>query len=105
MPQKIYKLCLIRGYKEAYYQLSDAKKKALWDQVMKNIDQVGAKITTSTYNCRWSNDQYVQWFTMEYPNIESAIADATGAEAAELYRYLISETILGIEEGGPAAPP
>jgi hypothetical protein len=30
MPQKIYKLVLIRGYTEAYYQLTEVEKHALW---------------------------------------------------------------------------
>ena len=34
---------------------------------------------------------------MKYPNIESAIADTDGVRKAGLFRYMISETILGIE--------
>lgn len=34
---------------------------------------------------------------MEYPDIEAVIADTTGVEKAELFRYMVSETILGIE--------
>src|SRR5258708_3380544 len=104
MPQKIYKLCLIRGYKEAWYQLSAAEKQSLWDRVMKNLERVGAKSSTPSYDCRWSNDQYLEWFTMEYPRVEVAMAETAFAEAAALWRYLISETILGIERGQQAAP-
>ena len=98
MPQRIYKLCLIRGYTEAYYQLSEAEKKSLWDKVFKVIEQAGAKLSTPYYHCRWSCDRYQEWFTIEYPSIESTMADTAGVEAAELFRYMISETILGIEE-------
>jgi len=35
---------------------------------------------------------------MKYPNVESAIADTNGVRKAGLFRYMISETILGIEE-------
>jgi hypothetical protein len=104
MPQKIYKLCLIRGYKEAWYHLSEAEKQSLWDRVMKNLERLGVKSGPS-YSCRWSNDQYSSWFTMEYPSVEAAIADTAVAEAADLWRYLISETIMGIEEVAQAAPP
>lgn len=97
MAQKIYKLCLIRGYTEAYYQLSQEAKNKLWEQVGKAIEKAGAKMATPYYNCRWSNDKYNTFFTMEYPDVESAIADTTGVEEAELFRYIISETILGIE--------
>ena len=98
MSQKIYKLCLIRGSTEAYYQLSEEDKKNLWDQVGAAVSKVGAKRATPYYNCRWSNDKYVTFFTMEYPDVESAIMDTAGVDQAGLLRYLVSETILGIEE-------
>lgn len=99
MSKKIYKLCLIRGYTEAYYQLSEDEKKSLWERVGKAIEKAGAKMATPYYSCRWSNDKYHTFFTMEYPDVESAIMDTTGVEEAGLFRYMVSETILGIEEG------
>jgi hypothetical protein len=103
MSKKIYKLCLIRGYTEAYYQLSEEEKKSLWDRVSKAIEKAGAKMATPYYSCRWSNDAYHTFFTMEYPDIESAMMDTTGVEAAGLFRYLVSETILGVEQDVEAA--
>lgn len=97
MSQKIYKLCLIRGYTEAYYQLSEEEKKKLWERVGNAIDKAGAKMATPYYNCRWSNDKYLIFFTMEYPNVEAAMIDTAGVEEAQLFRYLVTETILGIE--------
>jgi hypothetical protein len=97
MSQKIYKLCLIRGYTEAYYQLSDEEKNQLMEKVGEAIEKAGAKMATPYFNSRWSNDKYMIFFTMEYPNIEAAMADTEGVEKAELFRYLISETILGTE--------
>ncbi len=98
MSKKIYKLCLVRGYTEAYHQLAEEQKKKLWESVMNVIQKAGAKMTTPYYNCRWSNDKYRVFWIMEYPDIEAAIADTTGVEKAELFRYMVSETILGIEE-------
>lgn len=97
--QKIYKLVLIRGYTEAYYQLSKGEREELWERVGKVVDQAGAKMSTPYYNCRWSNDEYLLFFTMEYPNVEAAMADTAGVEKAQLFRYLLSETILGVEAG------
>lgn len=57
----------------------------------------------SSNRCRWSNDKYLTFFTMEYPDVESAIMDTTGVEEAGLFRYMVSETILGIEEGTAGA--
>ena len=102
MAQKIHKLCLIQGYTEAYYQLSQEAKDKFWAEVGKTIEKAGAKMSTPYYDCRWSNDKYMTFFTMEYPNIEAAIADTAGVEKAELFRYMVSETILGIES--PEAP-
>jgi hypothetical protein len=100
--RKIYKLCLIRGYTEAYYQLNEEAKTCLWEQIMQVIEQAGAKMATPSYNCRWSNDKYLSFFTMEYPDVEAAMMDTAGVEKAELFRYLVSETLLGTEEGGGA---
>jgi hypothetical protein len=102
MSQKIYKLCLIRGYTEAYYQLSEEEKNKLFEKVGQAIEKAGAKMATPYYNSRWSNDKYMTFFTMEYPNIEAAMADTDGVEKAELFRYMISETILGVV--APEAP-
>jgi hypothetical protein len=49
MAQKIHKLCLIRGYTEAYYQLSQEAKDKLWAEVGKVIEKAGAKMSTPYY--------------------------------------------------------
>jgi len=97
MSKKIYKLCLIRGYTEAYYQLSAKEKEQLWGQIGHVIEATGAKMVTPYYDCRWSNDKYQSFFIVEYPDIEAAIADTAAIEEADLFHYMISETILGIE--------
>jgi hypothetical protein len=98
MQKPIYKLCLIHGFTEAYYQLSDEQKKALWDDLDRVLEPTGAKLCGPYYDCQWSNDKYITWFIMEYPGIESAIMDTHGCQSIQLFRYMISETILGIEE-------
>ena len=103
MPRKIYKLCLIRGYTEAYHQLSEEEKKNLWERVKNAIEKAGAKMSTPYYDCRWSNDKYSTFFIMEYPDVECAMLDTAGVEEAGLFRYIVSETILGVEETGDVA--
>ena len=103
MSKKIHKLCLIRGYTEAYYQLSEDEKKSLWDRVSQAIEKAGAKMATPYYSCRWSTDKYHTFFIMEYPDVESAMLDTAGVEEAGLFRYLISETILGVEQSSEEA--
>ena len=102
MAQKLYKLCLIRGYKEAFYLLSDEEKQRLYQQVGNAIEKAGAKMSSPYYNCRWSNDKYMTFFIMEYPNLDSALQDTAGVEAVELFRYMDSETILGIVDNESA---
>ena len=104
MATKIHKLCLIRGYTEAYHQLSEEEKKNLWDRVGQAIEKAGAKMASPYYNCRWSNDKYTSFFIMEYPDMESAMADTAGVEAAGRFRYMHSETILGVQEVEPSTP-
>ncbi len=60
-------------------------------------------MSTPYYDCRWSNDKYRTFYTMEYPNVEAAIMDTAGMEKAELFRYMISETILGVEQADKAS--
>jgi len=97
MSKTIYKLCLIRGYTEAYYQLTDAQKRDLWDELGKVLQPIGAERSGPYYDCQWANDKYLTWFIMKYPNLESAIADTHGVQKIQLFRYMNSETILGIE--------
>lgn len=46
--------------------------------------------------CHWSNDKYASFFIIEYPDIEAAIAETANADQAGLFKYILSETILGI---------
>jgi c-di-AMP phosphodiesterase-like protein len=62
MAKRIHKLCLIHGYTEAYYQLSEDERAKLWQQVTDVIEKTGAKMSTRYYNCRWSNDKYMTFF-------------------------------------------
>jgi len=98
MSQKIYKLVLVRGWTEAYYQLSEADKKKLGERIREVVAKAGAKMATPYYDCRWSNDKYATFFMMVYPDVETAIRDTASVEEIELFRYMVSETILGIEE-------
>lgn len=96
---------MIRGFTEAYYQLSEETRNHFWQAAGKaNKSSSGGKVHGPNYDCRWANDRYSMWFTMKYPDIEGAIADTHGVDKADMSRYLISETILGIEnEGDPTA--
>ena len=97
MAEKIFKLVLVRGYTEAYYQLSEAEKAELWQRVGEKVGRVGAKKITPYYSSRWSNDRFLLFFIMEYPGVDAAIGDTAGVEEIELFRYMVSDTVLAIE--------
>jgi len=98
MATPIVKLCLIRGFTEAYYHLSEQEHKTLWDTVTSGLDRVGAKMNGPYYDCRWSNDTYASFFLLEYPDTDAAIRDTANCEEAKLFRYMLSETILAIPQ-------
>jgi hypothetical protein len=87
MAKKIYKLCLMRRYTEAYYELSPEKKQQLTDDLYAAVYKTGAKMVTPYYNCRWANDEYDCFFILEYPDIEAAMADTAGVEKIEWFRF------------------
>lgn len=96
MSTPIYKLCLVKGMTEAYFQLSSEDKKAYDEATFQVVKEVGAEVVGPVYDCRWSNDQYDCWFILKYPSIEAAIADTDGVRKLGLFRYMVGETILGI---------
>ncbi|MDQ4138020.1 MAG: hypothetical protein M3116_04155 [Actinomycetota bacterium] len=98
MATPIVKLCLIRGYTEAYHQLSDAERKELWDKVDAGLQKVGGKLVGPYYDCRWSNDKYASFFLLEYPDVDAVIAESANVEEAGLFRYMVSETILSVRQ-------
>jgi hypothetical protein len=95
MSKPVYKLCLVKGFKEAWYQLSEAEQAALWKVNSEGIERTGAKVMGPLYDCRWSNDQYATFFIIEYPDIEAAMAETANVEKAHWFRYFDSVTILG----------
>jgi hypothetical protein len=100
MAHKIFKLVLIRGFTEAYYQLPEEENRKLHEAVHAAVEKAGAKVITPHYNCRWSNDQYASFFLMEFPDIESAIGNTADGDQVNLFRYIVGESILGIDPGG-----
>lgn len=98
MSKPIFKLCLVRGFTDAYYQLSDEERDRLWKQDEEGLKKVGAKVVGPYYECRWSNDKYASFFIIEYPDIEAAISETANADQAGLFKYILSETILGIAQ-------
>src|ERR1051326_515542 len=100
MSTKIFKLVLTKGFTQAYYKLSEEERKNLWKRGHKIVEKSGAKLVAPYYSCRWSTDKYMRFYVMEYPDVEAAIADTANIDEVEFFRYIESETILGVEETG-----
>lgn len=96
MATPITKLVLVRGYTEAYHQLTETERTAFWNKMESGNERSGAKIVSPLYNARWSNDRYHGFLLMEYPDTDAVIAESASAAETEHFRYVVAETILGI---------
>ena len=81
--------------KEAYYHHSEEEKNKLWDQIRDGMKKTGTKVI-GNYECRWPNDKYESFILMEYRDTQLLIDEIVNATKADRFRYLESETILGI---------
>lgn len=104
MTGPIYKLFIIRGFREAHYQLSKEESDRLWSNVGKNEESAGAKVVV-TCDIRWWNEAYANWGIVEYPDLQAVQKVTRAHEEIQLFRYVDSETYLGTKsEGFPASP-
>ena len=99
MSVPIYHLWIVRGFHEAYYQLSPEKRNQFWANAAGNPQAVGAKPIVAC-DSRWCNEAYSAWGIEEYPDVQ-AVQKATRAhEESEHFRYIKSETYLGTKIEG-----
>jgi hypothetical protein len=96
MATPITKLVLVRGYTEAYHQMTETERTAFWDKIEAGNERVGSKVISPLFNSRWSNDSYHGFLLMEYPDMDAVIAESASARAADHFRYVVAETLLGI---------
>ena len=84
--------------KEAFYKLSEERKKKFMLKDCKNLDELECKILMMFY-CRWSNEECNFFGVEEWPSIE-ALEERAKFEYEELeaYRYVESKTYLGTRE-------
>ncbi|MFT3893116.1 MAG: hypothetical protein QM730_15915 [Anaerolineales bacterium] len=99
----IYHLFLVRGYREAYYQLSPEGRDQLWARVGESSQAAGAKTIVGCYS-RWSNETYPAWGIEEYPNLQALQQSARTNEKNQHFRYLEAETYNGVLTEGFQIP-
>ncbi len=104
MTSPIYKLSIIRGFREAHYQFSKEENDRLWSNVGKNEESAGAKLILAC-DARWGNEAYANWGIIEYPDLQAVQKVTRENEDNNLFRYVDSETYLGTKiDGFPSAP-
>ena len=94
MSQPIFKIFLVHGLREAYYQLSAEASQEFFAASTANNQAAGAKFLVFC-NAYWSNEAYLSWGVEEYPDIQAVQKVAAGLEKIQQARYFDAETILG----------
>ena len=56
--------------KEAWFRLSEEERKEFVDKAMKDVEEVGGKWIAHC-NCYWSNEEWVWFGCMKFPDIEA----------------------------------
>lgn len=98
MSEPIYLLYLVRGYREAYYQLSDEGRAQFWKRIDENIT-VSGETNLLTCNSRWCNEAYLAWGLGEFPDLQAVWKSAQTNEDNQHFRYLATESVLGMKMG------
>lgn len=94
----VAKLVLIHGYDDAYYRLSQEQQDQIWNKIFANIQSVGARTVTDWYLSSATSGLYDGFGIMEYPDIQAAIQETELGKKTDLYRYIHSEVIYGVEQ-------
>lgn len=103
MTGPIYSLFLVHGFREAYYQLSDAERDAFWGRIESVSQAVGSK-NLLTCSSRWCNEAVAAWGLEQFPDLKAVQESARLHEDNQHLRYLETETILGTKQGDEAIP-
>jgi hypothetical protein len=104
MATPIYQLWLVRGYREAFYRLTEAERSEFWAGVEANTKAAGAEHVVICES-RWSNEAYAAWGLEVYPDLAARQKATRDNEANQHFRYLEAETCLATKiENFPTSP-
>jgi hypothetical protein len=99
MSQPVYLLVLVKGWTEAWYQLSKEEQDSLWAKVEEVDKRAGAKWLV-TCDSRWADEEIFGWGVIEYPDMEAYQKKVAELEALHWWRYVSAKTILGAKMPG-----
>jgi hypothetical protein len=97
MQGPIYKFYRAR-WTEAYYQLSQTERDALFAKHDALTKQVGVK-QIAFCNCMWNDERWSAFGVEEFADLEAVQKFAAGLMEIDWLRYLESETMLGTAFG------
>lgn len=101
----VYHLFIVRGYREAFYQLSTPERDRFWEKIMENSKAAGARSLLGCYS-RWSNELYPAWGVDEFPDMQAVQQCTRANEKIQHFRYIEAETYHGLlAEGFQVAQP
>jgi hypothetical protein len=91
----IYHLVLGQGFTEAWYQLSQDERDALWAKVEEAEQRAGSRWVILC-DSRWADESVFDWGVLEYPDMEAYRTKVAKLEKLSWWRYWTSSrTILG----------
>jgi hypothetical protein len=93
MQGPIYKFFRVR-WTEAYYQLNPEERQALFTKIENISKEQGVK-TLALCNSNWSNERWDGFGVEEFSDMEALVKHNAALAAAEWFRYIDAETMLG----------
>jgi hypothetical protein len=94
MAQAIYKNWFAR-FTDAWYKLSPAEQNALMAQNDASMKKVGGE--SIIFCSSLSSEEWSGWGVEKYPNIEAVQQHLQDLNGMNWFRYLESQTVLGLE--------
>jgi len=95
MGQTIYKMFLMK-YKDAWYALSPEEQQKLGGQGEESLKRVGGERLISRVSV-WSDEKWLGWGVESYPDLEAVQAHALTLYNMNWFKYIESESYLGVE--------
>lgn len=100
MAGPIYKMFYLR-MKEAWFQLSQEERDALFARIDEAMKSVGGK-SMLTCESSWNSEKWWYWGVEEFPSMEAVQEYAHLLAEMEWFRYCDSESLLGTKAPEPA---
>ena len=95
MAGPIYKMFYLR-MKEAWFQLSQEERDALFARIDEAMKSVGGK-SMLTCESSWNSEKWWYWGVEEFPSMEAVQEYARLLAEVEWFRYCDSESLLGTQ--------